>query len=261
MTSFTSSLKIVAAAVILHASATIPVFAGENLDKIKSSGTIRIGTEGTYAPFTFHDASGKLVGFDVEIGEAVAEKLGVEAQFVEGKWDGLIAGLDANRYDAVINQVGITDARKQKYAFSEPYIASKAVLIVRENSEDIKGFADLKGKKAAQSLTSNYGKMAEEAGAELIGTEGFDQSIQLVLTGRADATLNDSLSFLDFKKQKPDAPVKVVAEQAEASYSGILLRQGDDELVAAVNQALEDIKGDGTYQKISEKYFGQDLSK
>jgi cystine transport system substrate-binding protein len=252
---------LLAAAVVVQAAVALPAFAGENLDKIKTAGVIRIGTEGTYAPFTFHDASGELVGFDVEIGEAVAEKLGVEAEFVEGKWDGLIAGLDADRYDAVINQVGITEARQKKYTFSEPYIASKAVLIVRDNNEEIKGFADLQGKKAAQSLTSNYGKMAEEAGAELIGTDGFDQSIQLVLTGRADATLNDSLSFLDFKKQKPNAPVKIVAEQDEASYSGILLRQGDDELVAAVNEALDAIKADGTYQKISDKYFGQDVSK
>ncbi|CAD7032281.1 amino acid ABC transporter substrate-binding protein [Pseudorhizobium endolithicum] len=261
MNLFKTPLKLGAAAVIVQAAVLFPALAGENLDKIKAAGTIRIGTEGTYAPFTFHDPSGALVGFDVEIGEAIADKLGVKAEFVEGKWDGLIAGLDADRYDAVINQVGITEARRQKYAFSEPYIASKAVLIVRDDNEDIKGFDDLKGKKAAQSLTSNYGKMAEEAGAELIGTEGFDQSIQLVLTGRADATLNDSLSFLDFKKQKPDAPVKIVAEQAEASYSGILLRQGDDELVAEVNKALDAIKADGSYQKISEKYFGQDVSR
>lgn len=260
MNLFKTSLAL-AAVVFAQAVAPLPALAGENLDKIKSAGAIRIGTEGTYAPFTFHDASGKLVGFDVEIGEAVAAKLGVKAEFVEGKWDGLIAGLDADRYDAVINQVGITEARQQKYAFSEPYIASKAVLIVRDNNEEIKGFADLKGKKAAQSLTSNYGKMAEEAGAELVGTEGFDQSIQLVLTGRADATLNDSLSFLDFKKQKPDAPVKIVAEQSDASFSGILLRQGDEELVAEVNKALEAIKADGTYAKISDKYFGQDVSR
>lgn len=256
-----TTLKAVAAALLVQAAFAAPVFAGENLDKIKKAGVIRIGTEGTYAPFTFHDASNKLVGFDVEIGEAVAAKLGVKAQFVEGKWDGLIAGIDADRYDAVINQVGITDARKQKYAFSDPYIASKAVLIVRDDNTDIKGFDDLKGKKAAQSLTSNYGKMAETAGAELVGTDGFDQSIQLVLTRRADATLNDSLSFLDFKKQKADAPVKIVAEQAEASYSGILLRKGDDELVAEVNKALADIKADGTYKTISDKYFGQDVSK
>ena len=156
-------LKTVAAAVLIQAAALIPAHAGENLSAIKSAGVFKIGTEGTYAPFTYHDESGKLVGFDVEIGEAVAAKLGVKAQFVEGKWDGLIAGLDANRYDTVINQVGITDARKQKYDFSEPYIASKAVLIVRDGDDSIKSFADLKGKKSAQSLTSNFGKLATEA--------------------------------------------------------------------------------------------------
>jgi cystine transport system substrate-binding protein len=253
------SLLIVAGA--LQAAVVAPAHAGENLDQIKSAGVFKIGTEGTYAPFTFHDSSNKLVGFDVEIGEAVAKKLGVKAEFVEGKWDGLIAGLDAKRYDTVINQVGITDARKQKFNFSDAYIASKAVLIVKETNSDIKGFSDLKGKKSAQSLTSNFGKLAEASGAEIVGTDGFDQSIQLVLTGRAEATINDSLSFLDFKKHQPKAPVKIVAEQPDADYSGIIVRKGDDDLVAAINKALADIKTDGTYKSISDKYFGQDVSK
>ncbi|TCL72902.1 amino acid ABC transporter substrate-binding protein [Rhizobium sp. BK251] len=253
--------KIVTAAALLQAAALLPAQAGENLNAIKSAGVLKIGTEGTYAPFTYHDASGKLVGFDVEIGEAVAQKLGVKAQFLEGKWDGLIAGLDANRYDTVINQVGITEARKQKYDFSEPYIASKAVLIVRADDDSIKGFADLKGKKAAQSLTSNFGKLATESGAELVGTDGFDQSIQLVLTKRADATVNDSLSFLDFKKHKPDANVKIAAEQENADYSGIIIRKNEPELLDAINKALAEIKADGTYQKIADTYFGTDVSK
>jgi cystine transport system substrate-binding protein len=238
-----------------------PAQAQSALEQIKTSGALKIGTEGTYAPFTFHDASGKLVGFDVEIGEAIAKQLGVKATFLEGKWDGLIAGLDANRYDAVINQVGITEARKVKYDFSEPYIASKAVLIVKGDNEEIKGFADLKGKKSAQSLSSNFGKIAESNGAELVGTDGFDQSIQLVLNGRADATINDSLSFLDFKKHKPDANVKVAAQQENADYSGVIIRKGEPDLLAAINTALVAIKADGTYKQIADKYFGADVSK
>jgi cystine transport system substrate-binding protein len=245
----------------LQALAVTVAAAGANLDQIKADGVLKIGTEGTYAPFTYHDASNALVGFDVEIGKAVADKLGVKAEFLEGKWDGLIAGLDANRYDAVINQVGITEERNAKYDFSEPYIASKAVLIVKGDNTDIKGFADLKGKKSAQSLTSNFGKLAEKNGAELVGTDGFDQSIQLLLTGRADATINDSLSFLDFKKHKPDADVKIAAQEENADYSGVIVRKGDPELVAAINKALADIKADGTYQKIADTYFGQDVSK
>lgn len=250
---------LVAAAVQLLALA--PGHAGSNLDDIKAAGVLKIGTEGTYAPFTFHDKTGALVGFDVEIGQAIAERLGVKAEFLEGRWDGLIAGLDANRYDTVINQVGITEERKKKYDFSEPYIASKAALIVKADNEDIKSFDDLKGKKSAQSLTSNFGKLAEASGAELVGTDGFDQSIQLVLNGRADATVNDSLSFLDFKKHKPDANVKIAATQDKADYSGIIIRKGEPELLAAINEALKQIQSDGTYQKISEKYFGEDVSK
>lgn len=253
--------KSITIAALLQAALMMPAHAGENLATIQSTGIFKIGTEGTYAPFTYHDESGKLVGFDVEIGEAIAAKLGVKPEFIEGKWDGLIAGLDAKRYDAVINEVGITDARKQKYDFSEPYIVSKAVLIARSDDSSIKDFSDLKGKKAAQSLSSNFGKIAEKSGAELVGTDGFDQSIQLVLTRRADATINDSLSFLDFKKHKPDAPVKVVAEQGNADYSGVIIRKQEPELLAAINKALADIKADGTYKKIADKYFGQDVSK
>ena len=237
-----------------------PVFAQSALDAVKQAGVLRIGTEGTYAPFTFHDASGALVGFDVEIGRAIAAQIGVEPEFVDGPWDGLIAGIDANRYDGVINQVGINAERQAKYDFSEPYIASKAALVVRDDNADIASFEDLSGKKSAQSLTSNFGKLAESFGAELVGTEGFDQSIALVIQGRADATINDSLSFFDFKKQQPDAPVKVVATAADADFSGVILAKGKPELLAAINEALAAIKADGTYAEISQKYFGEDVS-
>ena len=253
-------LRSLAVAGAIQALAILPAAAGANLDAIKAAGVIKIGTEGTYPPFTYHDASGALVGFDVEIGREIAKRIGVEAQFLEGKWDGLIAGLDAQRYDAVINQVGITEERKAKFDFSDPYISSKAALIVREDNAEIAGFDDLSGKRAAQSLTSNYGKMAEEAGAQLIGTEGFDQSIALVVQGRADATINYSLSFLDFKKKQPNAPVKIAATQGEAAQSGVIVRKGDPELVAAINEALKAIRADGTYKRISETYFGEDVS-
>lgn len=235
--------------------------AQDDLSAIKAAGVIKIGTEGTYAPYTYHDKSGKLEGFDVDIGRAVAAKLGVKAEFVEGRWDGLIAGIDAKRYDAVINQVGITKERQAKYDFSKPYIESKAVLIVRGDNTTINSFDDLKGRKSAQSLTSNFSKQATSHGAEIVPTDGFNQSLELVLSGRAEATLNDNLSFLDFKKQKPNANVKVVATSTEGDPSGILVRKNQPELVAALNKALDDIKADGTYKTISERYFGEDVSK
>jgi cystine transport system substrate-binding protein len=233
--------------------------AQSDLAKIKSAGVIRVGTEGTYAPFSYHDASG-LTGFDVDIGRAIAQRLGVKAQFVEGKWDGLIAGLDAGRYDAVINQVGITDARKAKYDFSDPYISSQAVLIVRGDNTSIKSFDDLKGKRSANTLTSNFGKLAQQHGAQVIAVQGFNEAIDLLLSGRVDATINDNLSFLDFKKHKPDAKVRIAASDktAEFSESGVLVRKGNADLVSAINKALADMKADGSYKRIAEKYFGSE---
>ncbi|SDV51528.1 amino acid ABC transporter substrate-binding protein [Chitinasiproducens palmae] len=247
---------------LLQAAFITSAVAADGLAQIKSAGVFKIGTEGTYAPFTYHDASNQLTGFDVEIGRAIAQRLGVKAEFVEGKWDGLIAGLDANRYDAVINEVAITDARKAKYDFSDPYIVSHPVLIVGSDNTTIKSFDDLKGKKSANTLTSNLGRIASEHGAQVVPVQGFNESIDLLLSRRVDATVNDSLSFLDFKKHKPDAKVKVVAtETAGGDHSAVLLRKGNPELVAAVNKALADLKADGTYRKISEKYFGRDVSK
>lgn len=234
--------------------------ADAGLDQVHSAGVLKIGTEGTYPPFTYHDASGALTGFDVDIGREIAQRLGVKAEFVEGKWDGLIAGLDARRYDAVINEVTITEERKAKYDFSAPYIVSKAVLLVRADNAAIKSFDDLKGKKSAHTLTSNYAQLAKKYGAELVGTDGFNQSVDLVLAGRADATINDSLSYLDFKKHKPDAPLKIAATQANAEYQGVIIRKGNPDLLAAIDKALVALKADGTYLRISTKYFGEDVS-
>lgn len=234
----------------------------ENLfESVKKEGKILIGTEGTYAPFTFHDKDGKLTGFDVEIAEEVANRIGVKAEFVETKWDGMFAGLDAGRFDMVANQVGIRPDREEKYDFSEPYIKSRAVLIVAKDNTSITKFEDLKGKKAAQTLTSNYGDIARSNGAEIVAAEGFNQTIDLILAKRADATVNDSISFYDLLKQKPDVAVKIVAEQSDASSSGFLFRKNNKELVEAVNKALDDMKADGTYETISKKWFGVDVSK
>lgn len=169
--------------------------------------------------------------------------------------------MDAKRFDVIFNEVSINEDRKVKYDFSEPYIVSKAVLIVSENNEDIKTFADLKGKKAGQSLTSNLSDIARENGAEIVATDGFNQAMDLLTSGRIDATVNDGLSYLDLKKQKPDAKIKVVDEIPEGSQSAAVFLKGNDELVKAVSDAIKEMKSDGTYLKISEKYFGADVSK
>jgi L-cystine transport system substrate-binding protein len=231
------------------------------LEQVKAEGKIKFGTEGTYAPFTFHDAAGKLTGFDVEIAEEIAKRLGVKAEFIETKWDGIFAGLDAKRFDAIANEVAIRADRLEKYDFSASYIVSKAVLIVNEENSDIKAFEDLKGKKAGQSLTSNLKDIAESFGAEIVQTDGFNQAIDLLASKRIDATINDGLSFLDFKKQRPETPIKIVDQMDTMDQMGIMFNKGNAELVDAVNKALDEMKADGTYLKISEKWFGEDVSK
>ncbi|MBD8013234.1 amino acid ABC transporter substrate-binding protein [Planococcus wigleyi] len=229
------------------------------LAKVKEEGTLVIGTEGTYPPFTFHDASGELTGFDVEIAREIAERLGVEAEFLETQWDAMFAGLDAGRFDMVANQVGINPERQESYEFSDPYITSTAVLVVAEDNTEIQSFEDLEGKLSAQSLTSNYAETATSYGAELEGVEGFNQAIELLNSGRVDATVNDNLTVLDFLKQRPDAKVKVVDESGDAAQSALLFRKDSGAIVDEANKALADMIEDGTYDEISEKWFGENV--
>src|SRR5919112_1920157 len=129
---------------------------GDDLGLV-SDGTLTVATEGTYRPFSYHDeGSGDLVGYDVEVAQAVADKLGLEVQFQETQWDAIFAGLDAGRFDTIANQVSITPERKEKYRFSKPYTISHGVIVVNEGDTSIAGFDDLDGKTTAQSLTSNW---------------------------------------------------------------------------------------------------------
>lgn len=242
----------------------VVVLAGFGLLNDKDSNTatvIRIGTEGTYAPFTFYNEQNELTGFDVELAREVARRMGVEAEFVETKWDGMFAGLDSNRFDLVANQVTIKPDRLEKYDFSTPYIKTRAVLVVHEDNESIKSFEDLEGKKSGQSLTSNLAELATSYGAEIVQIDGFNQAIDLILSDRIDATINDRLSYLDFKLERPDAAIKVVAEEATSSEAAFLFNKGNEALVEAVNKALADMMADGTYLEISERWFGDDVSK
>lgn len=232
---------------------------GDLLAQVKEEGTLVVGTEGTYPPFTFHDESGELIGFDVEIAREVAERLGVEAEFLETQWDAMFAGLDAGRFDMVANQVGINEERKESYEFSDPYITSAGVLVVAEDNTEITSFEDLEGKLSAQSLTSNYAETARSYGAEIEGVEGFNQAIELLNSGRVDATVNDNLTVLDFQKERPDAAIKVVDKEEDAAQSGLLFRQGSGAIVEEVNQALADMIEDGTYDEISERWFGENV--
>lgn len=237
--------------------------AGDQLAQIKEKGKVVIAMEGTWAPWTYHDESNTLVGYDVEVGRKIAEKLGVQAEFVEVDWDGIFAGIDSKRYDLSLNGVEITDERALKYDFSEPYAYTHTALIVRKDNDTIKSFEDLKGKTSTNSLGSTYAETAEKLGAKVVTIDSFEETLQLVEHGRADATLNDNATFFYYQKVQPDNPFKVAALTQDSSKVAIPMRKGDESktLREAVDKAIEELKASGELAAISEKYFGTDLTR
>lgn len=225
-----------------------------------TEGTLTVATEGTYRPFTFHDETGDLVGVDVEIAEAVADKLGLEVVFQETQWDAIFAGLDAGRFDLIANQVSINPEREEKYLFSEPYTVSPGVIVVPEGDDSITSFDDLAGKTTAQSLTSNWYELAEASGATVEAVEGWAQAVALLQQGRVDATINDNLTFLDYEKSEGPTGLKIAAETDDPAYNAFALTKDKTALVAAIDEALAELREEGVLAEISEKYFGADVT-
>ena len=243
-------------------SATAAAGSAQSLAKVQKAGVITFGTEGTYKPFSFHaDGGGDLTGFDVEVARAVAGKLGVKAAFAETQWDAIFAGLDAGRFDAITNQVSITPERQAKYEFSTPYTVSTGVVVVKADNTSITSFDSLKGKTTAQSLTSNWYKLAQSSGANVQSVEGWAQSVALVQQGRVDATINDKLTYLDYVKTNGQSGLKIAAETTDKSQSAVALKKGATALTQAVDKALQQLADDGTLTSISQKYFGADVTK
>ena len=244
------------------ASSAASTGAADQLAAIQTNGKLVVALEGAWQPWSYHDESDALVGYDVEVSRAIAEKLGVEPEYVESDWDSLFAGLDAGRFDIVCNGVEVTDERAKTYDFTPPYGYIHTALAVRKDNEDIKSFEDLKGKTTANSLASTYMELAESYGATVQGIDTLEETIQLLTAGRIDATLNADVSFYDYLNVHPDADFKLVAQTEDASHVAIPVRKGDDSasLLEAINTAIEELRADGTLKALGEKYFGQDIS-
>ena len=233
------------------------------LARIQERGEIVVAMEGTWAPWTYHDENDQLVGYDVEVAQKIAEKLGVKARFVEGEWDGLLAGLDDGRYDLMVNGVGVTPERQEKYDFSTPYAYNRTAVIVRGDYDEIHSMEDLKGKKTANTISSTYATQAESYGAEVTGVDDLNQTIELLLSGRIDATLNAEVTYYDYLAAHTEADIKIATLSDDAEQIAIPVRKGADTatLLKAVNDALSDLSASGELTALSEKYFGMDISK
>ena len=244
------------------ASSAASTGTADQLAAIQTNGKLVVALEGAWQPWSYHDESDTLVGYDVEVSRAIAEKLGVEPEYVESDWDSLFAGLDAGRFDIVCNGVEVTDERAKTYNFTTPYGYIHTALAVRKDNENIKSFEDLKGKTTANSLASTYMELAESYGATVQGIDTLEETIQLLTAGRIDATLNADVSFYDYLNVHPDADFKLVAQTEDASHVAIPVRKGDDSasLLEAINTAIDELRADGTLKALGEKYFGQDIS-
>ena len=232
------------------------------LAKIQQAGKIVIAMEGNWAPWTYENESGELVGFEVEVSGAVAQKLGVTPEYVTGEWDGLLAGVQAGRYDLMANGVGYTDERAQAYYYSDFYAFNRTALVVRGDNEEIKSLEDLAGKTTCNSANSTYQLLAEKYGATVKDVESLAGTIDELLAGRVDATLNAEVSINDYMREKPDADIKIVAFDPDVEQVGMIMPYGESSasLREAINKALAELREEGTLAEISNKYFGMDIT-
>ena len=237
---------------------------GDQLAAILEKGEMVVAMEGNWSPWTYHDENtSELVGFDTEVAQCIAEKLGVKVTFVEGEFDGLLAGLEVGRYDMIVNGVGDDADRQEKYDFSIPYAYDRTAVIVRADDDSIQTMEDLAGKQTANTITSTYAAVAQKYGAEVTGVDDLNQTFELLFSGRIDATLNAEVSYYDYLRAHPDAEIKIACMYPEAIPIAIPMRKGAESanLVEAVNKALSEIAADGTLSRLSEKYFEMDITK
>jgi cystine transport system substrate-binding protein len=249
-------------AALLLAGAGLGARAADLLDDVKARGTLRIACEGTYPPFNHKDDKGQLDGFDVEIAKALAAKLGVKAEFTTTEWSGILAGLQAGKYDVIVNQVAATDKRRETFDFSEPYVVSYPQLIVRANeTRKLETPADLKGKKIGVGQGSNYAELAKGIeGAEVRTYPGAPEYLQDLAASRIDVAINDSL-LIPYLREKTKLPVKAGAPIGKPESNAIPFRKGNPKFKQALDKALAELKADGSYAKISTKWFERDVSK
>ncbi|GAA1244010.1 ABC transporter permease subunit [Janibacter melonis] len=215
---------------------------------------LRVGTEGVYAPFSTRSGD-EFTGFDIDVMNAVGERLGVEVEYVATPWDSMFAALESDRFDVVANQVTYNEERAQLYDLSDPYVETAGVLVVAEdNPKGIESLEDLRDKRSAQNITSSWAEVAEEYGAKVVGVDGMTEAMASLREGRVDALVNDKLAVRNYIATNPNPGVKIVAETDEKSESVFAAKKGSG-YMPAIDKALAEMEQDGTTQRIYDTYF------
>lgn len=214
---------------------------------------------GLYRPFNFQK-DGQLTGFDVEIGMAIAERMGMKGVPVTNPWETILQGLRSAKYDAIIGSMAITEKRAEVVNFSRPYYRSGAQVFVAANNDTIAGPQDLRGKKIGVVKASTFRDIAVELTAEdnVIGYDSDVIALQDLPTGRLDAVITDQIVGI-MAINEAGLAIKDVGAPLFVDEMAIPVRKEDTELLAKINQALAEIIADGTYQQISEKWFGRSI--
>ncbi|CZF82997.1 putative amino-acid-binding protein YxeM precursor [Grimontia celer] len=224
---------------------------------------IKVGMSGRYFPFTFVKMD-KLQGFEIDVWNEIGERADYDVEFVTANFSGLFGMLEAGHIDTISNQITMTDARKAKYAFSVPYVVDGAQVVVRKGREDIEGIEDLKGKKVAVNLGSNFEQLLRNYDKTneiniITYDSGFEQDVAL---GRTDAFVMDRVSSAQLIK-KSGLPLQLAGEPFETIQNAMPFLNTPEKLAikAKVDQALTEMKADGTLSEISEKWFDSDITK
>ncbi len=245
------------------ASSTEETTATDLLATIKEKGVLTVATEGDWSPYTYHDQeTNELVGFDVELGKMIADKLGVSVEYKETDWDSILAGVQTGVFDLGINGVTYTDERAESFNFSEPYLYDQTVLIVLEDNDDIHSFEDLNGKISTNSPGSSYAEMGEEYGATVTYINTFADTIQLLQRGDADATINSLSVFNEYVNEKGESAGIKIVDETEPEKTVIAAQKSDStsSLIEEVNKILDELRNDGSLSELSIKYFGYDAT-
>ncbi len=235
---------------------------GESALTVKD-GVLMVAMEIGYPPMEYYDEDGSTpIGFDVEVADAIAEKLGLEAELIDTSWDGIFAGVDTGKYDCVISGVSLTEERKEQFNMTEPYVSNHTVLIVPEDSE-IDSLEALNGHSTAvQAETTADGYMKEhgaELGVELFQYDKVINCFDDLKAGRTDSVFTDSV-VAEYYLGEDASGYKTVWENEELEPISICLKKGNDVLTEKIEEALDSLYADGTLKQIAEKHFGTDLT-